>query len=348
MITRRNLLKGAALGTGVGLLTSQPFSFGGIMAAQAAGRALKMNIPGNTLGVHVPYMAAMNEILPSMGYAKADWERVKKLQTITQSILSGSVEVAAGDAISTLRAVEAGADLRIIGNGFMHTSLVFVVNGDKIQKPEDLYKDDVTLAVNSKGDFTHVMVVGPMTRRGIDMNKVNVIKMGGSGTRMRALAAGKVDGVPLHFDQASALAKQGNFKVLIEPAKEYESFLGEVYICSGQWLAKDDNRTAAKDLIKATIQAFRRANSDAGWYAEMYRKYGTSKDMATATDAEIEVVRQALGVEIGCWPNNMDHKLSVYEELLPVYKAADAIKGTVDISKVVETSLVDQALKELG
>ncbi|MEQ9328408.1 MAG: hypothetical protein RJQ21_14070 [Rhodospirillales bacterium] len=70
--------------------------------------------------------------------------------------------------------------------------------------------------------------------------------------------------------------------------------------------------------------------------------------MATATDAEIEVVRQALGVEIGCWPNNMDHKLNVYEELLPVYKAADAVKGTVDLSKVVETSLVDQALKELG
>ena len=229
MFTRRNLLKGITLGAGAGLLASQPFGFQGLASALAEGRKLKINIPGNALGVHIPYMAAMNEILPSMGYGVPEWERVKKLQTITQSILAGSVEIGAGDAISTLRAVEAGADLKIIGNAFMHTSLVFVVNGDKIQKPEDLYKDDVTLAVNSKGDFTHVMVVGPMSKRGIDMEKVNVIKMGGSGTRMRALLAGKVDGVPLHFDQAADVAKQGNFRVMIEPAKEYDAFLGEVF-----------------------------------------------------------------------------------------------------------------------
>ena len=348
MINRRTLLQGMAVGAGSGLLAAQPFGPGGLQSALAAGRELTMNIPGNSLGVHIPYMAAINEILPSMGYAVPKWDRVKKLQTITQSILSGSVEIAAGDAISTLRAVEAGADLRIIGNAFMHTSLVFVVNGDKIKEPKDLYRDDVTLAVNSKGDFTHVMVVGPMSRRGIDMSKVNVIKMGGSGTRMRALAAGKVDGVPLHFDQAADLAKQGNFKVMIEPAKEYDSFLGEVWICSGAWLADEKNQTAAKDLLKATITAFRKTNQDLDWYAEMYRKYGTKKNMQEATTEEIGVVRQALGVDIGCWPDNMDHKMSVYEELLPVYKAAGAVKGTVDLSAVVNTELVDAALKELG
>ena len=346
MLTRRQILKGLTLSAGA--LALQPFGPFGTSRALAAGRQLKINIPGNALGVHIPYMAAMNEIMPSLGYAVPDWERVKKLQTITQSILAGSVEIAAGDAISTLRAVEAGADLKIFGNAFMHTSLVFVVNADKIQDAKDLEKPDVTLAVNSKGDFTHVMVVGPMTRRGVDMDKVNVIKMGGSGTRMRALLAGKVDGVPLHFDQASDVAKQGNFKVLIEPAKEYAAFLGEVWICSGEWLSKPENRTAAKDLVKASIMAFRRTNSDLDWYADMYRKYGTKKSMQTATTEEIAVVREALGQGIGCWPDDMAHKMSVYEELLPVYQAAGAVKGTVDLSKVVDTSLVEQALTELG
>lgn len=345
MISRRQLIRGAALGTGLAAL---PFGLGTRNPAFAAPRALKINIPGNTLGVHVPYMAAMNDILPTLGYPAPEWERVKKLQVITQSILSGSVDVAAGDAISTLRAVEAGANLKIIGNAFMHTSLVFVVNGDKIEKAEDLYRDDVTLAVNSKGDFTHVMVVGPMSRCGIDMDKVNVIKMGGSGTRMRALAAGKVDGVPLHFDQAADLAKQGNFRVMIEPAKEYESFLGEVWICSSDWLADTENREAAKALLKATVMAFRRTNQDLDWYTEMYRKHGTKKNMQTATTDEVAVVRKALGEDIGCWPDNMDHKLEVYQELLPVYQAAGAIKGTVDIADVVDTSLISEVLTELG
>jgi len=323
----------------------------GIMGTQpvaAADRVLTINIPGNSLGVHIPYMAALNEILPSMkGYGTPEWTRVKRLQTITQSILTGSVEVGAGDAISTLRAVEAGANLKIIGNAFMHTSLVFVVNGDKVKTFKDIENPDVTLAVNSKGDFTHVMLVGPLQKRGIDMSKVNVITMGGSGARMRALLAGKVDGVPLHFDQASDLAKKGNFKVMIEPAKEYDAFLGEVWIVSGKWLAKPENQRAAVDLLKATVIAFRKADSDPKWYAAMYRKYGSKKNMKKASDAEIEVVRQALGKDIGCWPKNMNHSVSVYKELLPVYKSAGAVKGTVDVSKVVETQYLEQALKEL-
>ena len=320
----------------------------GMGSATAAERILTVNMPGNALGVHIPYMAALNEILPAMdGYGTPEWTRVKRLQIITQSILTGSVEIGAGDAISTLRAVEAGADLRIIGNAFMHTSLVFVVNADKVKDFKDLEKPDVTLAVNSKGDFTHVMLVGPLQKRGIDMKKVNVVTMGGSGARMRALLAGKVDGVPIHFDQASEVAKQGNFKVMIEPAKEYDAFLGEVWIVSGKWLEKPENQRAAVDLLKSTITAFRKANSDPKWYAQMYRKYGTNKKMKTASDEEIEVVRQALGKEIGCWPDNMQHSLSVYKNLLPVYKSAGAVKGTVDVSKVAESRYVDQALKEL-
>jgi ABC-type nitrate/sulfonate/bicarbonate transport system substrate-binding protein len=179
------------------------------------------------------------------------------------------------------------------------------------------------------------------------MSKVNVITMGGSGARMRALLAGKVDGVPLHFDQASDLAKKGNFKVMIEPAKEYDAFLGEVWIVSGKWLAKPENQKATEALVKATIIAFRKANSDPKWYAEMYRKYGTKKNMQTASDAEIEVVRQALGQDIGCWPDDMKHSLSVYQQLIPVYKSADAVKGTADVSQVVETEYVEKALKDL-
>jgi ABC-type nitrate/sulfonate/bicarbonate transport system substrate-binding protein len=348
MITKQSVLRVSLIGLMIGIMASGIIGFGFLKTASAADRVLTINIPGNTLGVHVPYMAALYEILPGMsGYAVPEVTRVKRLQTITQSILAGSVEIGAGDAISTLRAVEAGADLRIIGNAFMHTSLVFVVNGDKIKDFKDLENQDVTLAVNSKGDFTHVMLVGPLTKRGIDMSKVNVITMGGSGARMRALLAAKVDGVPLHFDQASDVAKKGNYKVMIEPAKEYDAFLGEVWIVSGKWLAKPENQKAAEDLVKATIMAFRKANSDPKWYAEMYRKYGTKKNMKVASDEEIEVVRQALGKDIGCWPDNMKHKLSVYQQLIPVYKSAAAVKGTADVSKVVETGYVEKALKDL-
>lgn len=343
MIHRRNFLKTAGV-AGAAILAS-----GGLGQLLAATRKLTINIPGNSLGVHIPYMAAINEILPTLGdYGSADWERVPKLQTITQSILTGTTEVGAGDAISTLRAAEAGADLKIIGNAFMNTSLVFVVNGDKVKDYSDLEKSDITLAVNSKGDFTHVLLIGPLREKGVDLDKVNIITMGGSGSRMRALLAGRVDGVPIHFDQAAAVAEQGNYRVMVEPAKEFDAFLGEVWIVSSDWLSKPENEQAAVDLLKATITAFRKANSDPKWYAEMYRKYGTNDKMAGQSDEEIEVVRKALGEDIGCWPNDMRHSMSVYESLVPVYKAAGAIQGTVDLSKVVDTTVVEKALKDLG
>jgi hypothetical protein len=69
--------------------------------------------------------------------------------------------------------------------------------------------------------------------------------------------------------------------------------------------------------------------------------------MKIASDEEIEVVRQALGRDIGCWPDNNKHSLSVYKELLPVYKSVGAVKGVADLGKVVETKYVEQALKEL-
>lgn len=311
-------------------------------------RILNVDIVANTLGIHVPYMSALNEILPSYSYGQPKIERVSRLETITQAILSGSAEVGTGDAISTLRAVEAGADLRIIGNCFMNTSLVFVANAETVRTDKDLEKPGVTVAVNSLGDFTHVMLIQPLRKRGIDAKKVNVISMGGSGTRLRALIAGRVDAVPLHFDQVQNLVATGKFRILIEPWLEFDNFLGEVWMVSSDWLAKNENRRAAVDLIKAVIASFRRAHVDQSWFAAAYRKYGTDSAMAGQSDDRINEIRTKLADTIRAWPVDMRHSPAIYRELMPIYREAGAVGGNVDIDKAIDTSVVAQALRELG
>jgi NitT/TauT family transport system substrate-binding protein len=336
---RRAVLKSAAvLG---GLTLGRP------ICAQTK-RTLNVNIVANTLGIHVPYMGALNEILPDFGYERPQIDRISRLETITQAVLSGSGEVGTGDAISTLRAVEAGADLRIIGNCFMNTSLVFVANADTVRTDKDLEKKGVTVAVNSLGDFTHVMLIHPLRKRGIDPNKVNVISMGGSGTRLRALIAGRVDAVPLHFDQVQDLVATGKYRILIEPWIEFENFLGETWMVSSTWLAKPDNKRAAVDLMKAVIVSFRRAHVDPPWFAVAYRKYGTDSAMKSQSDARINEIRLKLADTIRAWPVDMHHSPAVYRELMPIYREAGAVAGTVDIDKTVDTSVVTEALRELG
>lgn len=343
MTTRRQILKSAAALGAFAATGITPYS-----ACAQTKRVIKVNIVANTLGIHVPYMGALNEILPTMNYGTPNVERVSKLETITQSILSGSAEIGSGDAISTLRAVEAGADLKIIGNCFMNTSLVFAANAETIKTDKDLEKSNATVAVNSEGDFTHVMLIKPLRSRGIDVKKVNVITMGGSGTRLRALVAGKIDAAPIHFDQAEEIVSSGKYRVLIEPWVEFPNFLGEVWMVSGAWLAKPENQRAAVDLLKSVILSFRKAHADEAWFAAAYRKYGTDSSMAKAQDGSIDAIRLKLAKTVKAWPSDMNHKADVYSEMMPLYREAGALSGNVDISKVVDTRFVEQALKELG
>jgi len=341
-VTRRKLIGSAAAIGAVGSL-----GICGRVAIAQAKRILKFNIVANTLGIHIPYMGALNEILPDLGYSQPQIDRISRLETITQSVLSGSAEVGSGDAISVLRAVQAGADLKIIGNCFMNTSLVFVANSETVKLDRDLEHPNVTVAVNSIGDFTHVMLVRPLEKRGIDIKKLNVIAMGGSGTRLRALVAGKIDAVPIHFDQAQELVATGKFRILIEPWKEFDNFLGEVWMVSSGWLSNPENRRAGIDLLKAVVLSFRRADEDSQWYASAFRRYGTDAGMQKAPDSKIEGIRTTLAQTVKAWPRDMRHRIEIYRELLPIYREAGAISGNIDIDKVVDVTLVPQALKEL-
>jgi len=350
-VTRREALKVLALGAGAGAIS------GGILEAAAgrtawaqAGRVLDIPVVGFTLGIHVPSMAAMKEILPTLpGYAAAKTTRFASQRVITQTIVSGSGDIGAGDPIITLRAAEAGADVKIIGLVFNSTSLVFVVNGNKVKQLQDLQKPEIVVAVNSMGDFTHVLLVGPLLKRGVDLGKVTVVEIGGSGARTKALLAGRVDAVPVHFDQAFDIAKQGNYPVLLDPAKEYKAWFGEVYFATSDWLKKPENKKAAVDLLKANLMAFRKASSDYAWFAAQYRKHSTVEKAAQQGDDVIKPVWEVLVKQVNAFPGAMESfTVQNFKDLVPVYKAAEALEGKVDVAKIVDRTYLDQALKELN
>jgi len=351
MVTRREMLQSLAVGAGVGAAGVGALEevFGRAAWAQA-GRVLDIPIVGFTLGIHVPSIAAMKDILPTLqGYAPAKTTRFASQRVITQTIVSGSGDIGAGDPIITMRAAEAGADVRMIGLVFNSTSLVFVVNGNKVKQLQDLQKPETVVAVNSKGDFTHVLLVGPLLKRGVDLSKVTVVEIGGSGARTKALLSGRVDAVPVHFDQAFDIAKQGNYPVLLDPAKEYKAWFGEVYFATSAWLQKPENKRAAVDLLKANLMAFRKASGDYTWFAAQYRKHSTVDKAAQQGDDAIKPVWEVLVKQVNAFPAAMDtFTVQNFKDLVPVYKAAEALEGKADVEKIVDRTYLDQALKELN
>jgi NitT/TauT family transport system substrate-binding protein len=338
--SRRQVLKIAA---GVGLAAPRiPRAF-----AQK-GRSLHLEIQGFSLAIHIPEVIAIREELPKLGYDAPKVDRIESMQVLTQSIVAGSAEAGDADVVSAIRASEVGADVRLIGLVYNNTSQVLVVNSDKVKSYDDLKDPRNAIALNSRGDFIYVMLSGVLARSKIDIEDTTIVEIGGSGSRMRALLGGRVAAVPVHFDQAEAIIKQGNYRILIEPWKTYSPWLSEAWLVQGKWLEKAENQRAAIDLNKAMITSFRRSNADFDYYAAGFRKYATIKDADKAADDEIRPIWQKLSRDIKAWPNDGGFRREYFKELLPVYRKAGAIKADPDLNRVVETRFVEQALKELG
>ena len=341
-ISRRRALQALAVGLGSTTLFSPSGAF-----AQAK-RSLHLQTVGFTLGIHVPQYLAIRELLLQAGYAEPKVDRIESMQVIAQSIVAGSAEIGDTDVIASLRATEADANVSIVGLVYNSTSQVLLANADKIKSFADFKKPENSIALNSTGDFIYALVSGILSRHGIDVEDVTIIEIGGSGSRRNALLAGRVAAVPVHFDQADAVVKQGNYKVMVQPWTLYPRWFSEVWLVNRAWMSGEDNQRALVDFNKAMITAFRRATKDYSFFADGYRKYATIPGHADATDQVLRPIWQTLATEIHAWPEDGGFKREYFQELLPVYKKAHVLRGTINLDKAVEPRFVDQALQELG
>lgn len=344
-MNRRDLLK-----VGVGGLSVLALGggVGGAFAAEA--RTLKINTLASAAAVNVPMQSALRSGLGKIsGFTAAEVRPTAKIPQIAQEVIAGSADLGDADVASTLAAAEAGADLKIIGLSYSNTSQVIVVNADKTKSLEEVAKAGGTIAVNSIGDFMYVMLIGVLQKRKIDPKSVNFIEMGSSGDRARALLAGRVDAVPMHVEQAAQLAQKGNFQILVRPWQEYDNWFSAVVMTTGAWLKDDANKAAAVAVLKSILTSFRQTDDDYAWYKSQVAEYASSKELKGADDAFLKPVWSTLTTEIKAFPKTMDElNADQFAKVIPAYKEAGALKGTVDLGKLIDRAYLEQALKELG
>ena len=337
---RREASKALALGLGGAMLRSAAVVVPGIGTAMAQQRrTLDLQLLGFALGIHVPATAAFMSILPTMpGYAEPKTARLSEIRMVTQTMIGGSADIGESDPPTVLSAAEAGAQFKIVGKPYDSTSLVFVVNGDRVKTLADLAKPETRVAIGARGDITHVILAAPLLKRGIGLEKMTILELPGSGTRLSALLSGKID----------AGMGKGNFKILIEPWKEFAGWTNEVWVVRAEWLSKPGNDRALTDFLKANLIAFRRANTDFDWYLDSFRKYATLKDADKTPAATLRPIWEKLRTEVRAWPSDGNFSVAAIQAMLPACKAADAIRGTVKVEDIVETRYLQLALKELG
>lgn len=343
-INRRDVLRTGL--AGAGMIALGPVS----KAFAQSGRVLKINTLASAAAVNVPMQTALRmELQKIPGFAAPEVRPTAKIPQIAQEVIAGSADLGDADVASTLAGAEAGADLKIIGLSYSNTSQVIVVNADKTKSLEEIAKNGGTIAVNSIGDFMYVMLLGALAKRNIDAKSINFVEMGSSGDRARALLAGRVDAVPMHVEQAAQLAAQGNYQILVRPWQEFDNWFSAVIISTGEWLKADENKAAAVAVIKSVLTSFRQTNTDYAWYKARVGDFASSKDLKAAGDDFLKPVWQTLTTDIKAFPGDMAPlNVDQFAKVIPVYKQAGALKGTVDLNKVIDRTYLEQALKELG
>ena len=174
----------------VRLIVSAPLVAGaaGIPGAARAADAVKCINLGFTLGIHCPPTYGILDESPKFGL-QVEMQRFQRMRDVMQTISGGTGDIGVSEPIMLLHSRQAGNDLVMIGNHYLHTTLVVVVNTDAIQTWKDMEKPDVTVGINSQGDITQVMIIGGLLKNGGDLAKVKWADVGGSGTRLKALIA---------------------------------------------------------------------------------------------------------------------------------------------------------------
>ena len=153
----------------------------------------------------------------------------------------------------------------------------------------------------------------------------------------------------MHFEQVPKLQKTGSYKIMLEPSKAYHPWVNEVVYTRSDWLEKDHNRRKAVELMKGIIIAERKATKSYEYYKQAFLKYATLKGKDRMPDSAIHDEWNTLANVMGVWPATNDFKRSNFENLMPYYVAAKAVENKpFDWNKVVDTSIVADALKQLG
>jgi NitT/TauT family transport system substrate-binding protein len=341
MLTRRQVLA-------AGAVTALATPYGGRVTFASTRRALKTMSNANVAGIHVPGNVAMREILQQIGdYAPVDLTRMEKQANITQILVGGGPDIVDADTPSVTAAVNAGANLKIVGQFYASVDLVFAANTDVVTTLQDLTKPDVVCGINTPGDTVHAVLLGVLMKHGIDITKVNIVALGGSSSRMRALLAKRVHLVPIHADQANDIAKEGNYRPLIKPWTEYDFWSNEVWAVNGKWLENPDNQRVVVDMMEAQLRANRSASNDFAWFAGMFRKYSNDRDAAHWPDERIRDEWTLLNSEVKAWPEPMPLDVRAFDAMIPIYQKAGIVGPGASFDAIIEPRYLAEAQKRL-
>ena len=161
---------------------------------------------GGFAGFQAPIWAAKDLGLLNKYGLSGDVVMVPGSTREIQALLGGSVQFAQVDAVTTINAVNQGADLVII-SGSLNTFPFSFVAQKEIRKPEDLAGKKIGIV--GFGGANELAVVLALKEWNVPRNSVTIIQSGGAANRLVALSAKALDATVLAYPELGEAVRMG-------------------------------------------------------------------------------------------------------------------------------------------
>lgn len=232
-------------------------------------QTVNMSYPGLT-GESCPLWIAKDTGLFKQNGVNAELVYMEGGRLSIQSLLAGSTQFMAGDAVSAFSAIAGGADIILLASAENVLPYVFAVSKD-IRRPQDLKgKIVATSQVGGRAGEIARMVVRNM---GLDPDKdVTYLAVGGTMSRLAALSTGKVQAAPISH-VVSPVAEERGLKILkIDPIP---------FIVDALWTTRklaEENPKLIQDVVRSYVQAIATVVNDREKSLVTLRKYMRTSD----------------------------------------------------------------------
>ncbi len=279
--------------------------------------------------------------------AKAKW--FEAAQPISVATAGGDVQVGAtGITASLYNMVASGEKLVIVADkgreqeGYSSSALL-VPNDSTVATIKDLKGKKI--GITQTGSTYHYMVGRLLEVHGLTTDDVELVPLNSIPGLMETLESKQVDAILLNEPNVSRVVSEGYGKVISQVGEEIE------YQTSGIFFSKDfaANTDAATKFLKAYAKATRYyydavLNKVDGEIVPGENYEEVVKIIAKYTDQEEELIKKGLPYM------DRDGKLlaSDIQTQIDWYAKQKLIDGSIESSEIVNTELLEEALKQLG
>lgn len=305
-------------------------SFG---SAHAQAPSLKVGLPSLSMFTIVHRIAQDEGYFTREG-VQVEINHFESGATNMRALLARSVDVSDVETALVLGAVGNGADLRVFGTHAQGLHFALYAKKD-IKDLKGL--QGRTFGISGIGGLPHVVILALLDRQKLDAGKVQMLVVGGTGARLKSLAAGKID------------ATLGEFNPTIEAQPDLHRLMivsQELPLYMSQGLAAwRDTLGAKRDAIERWQRGLVKATR---WSYENRGKMVSAARKHLPTGADQLLLVHDFYVRARVWAINgeIDPKRLAYMQELGL-KTKTQTK-TVNLSGLVDTGINERALKGMG